>query len=643
MPRCPEPAVGHGPRVGRHRDDRGVAVPGVPADRRDAVRRTGDADAVPDPHAEFGGCGGRQADRVVPVRRERRDDASPSRAAARTAPRRPQRRRTRRPCRPLPAAARPCTMPTGTTRSTPADVCQPTRASRPISDSPNDGCPSDGCCSTSRSPAGRARRRRSATPTRRSARRGNPTSRVMRATTEPMSTKRPRANRRSRQATNTVVSSRSWTLHDLRPSVASVLPTVIAGSVGPGIELPVDPARTGRPYAVRDMAHSTLNPVFVGLRTGLHVLSAALLALVVVRIVVVGRPDRAARGRARRSVRGRLPARGGRRPHGRVPPGPRRRALGRRTERRLGRLLVLVPRPRTWSSRSSSCTCTSCPRRRAPQPWSPRRRSRGRGARPARRLHGRRGGRSARRARASRSSSASGTGRSPARPPSARPSSPSSSPPGPRLAATEREQGVLAERARLAREIQRHRRARLSSIQMRCTQPTRADGDRPGPSTSGSRRETAADGLATPVASSGSSRPRRSTRGSAPRSAGSPSSSGRATGSRSASPSRTSPCRWTSRTALLRLAQGRVANAVQHARAAAHVDVVVAVDGREARLTVVDRRRRVRPGHHRRRAAANGLLRPPRDGRARRAVRRPADGRECPGRGTTITAVLEVP
>ena len=35
------------------------------------------------------------------------------------------------------------------------------------------------------------------------------------------------------------------------------------------------------------MAHSTLTPVFVGLRTGLHVLFAALLALVVVRVVVV--------------------------------------------------------------------------------------------------------------------------------------------------------------------------------------------------------------------------------------------------------------------------------------------------------------------------------------------------------------------
>ncbi len=38
------------------------------------------------------------------------------------------------------------------------------------------------------------------------------------------------------------------------------------------------------------MAHSTLSPVFVGLRTGLHVLVAALLALVVVRVLVADGP-----------------------------------------------------------------------------------------------------------------------------------------------------------------------------------------------------------------------------------------------------------------------------------------------------------------------------------------------------------------
>lgn len=35
------------------------------------------------------------------------------------------------------------------------------------------------------------------------------------------------------------------------------------------------------------MAHRTLTPVFVGLRTGLHLLSAALLAVVVVRVLIV--------------------------------------------------------------------------------------------------------------------------------------------------------------------------------------------------------------------------------------------------------------------------------------------------------------------------------------------------------------------
>ncbi len=44
------------------------------------------------------------------------------------------------------------------------------------------------------------------------------------------------------------------------------------------------------PYAAGAMPHRTLTPVFVGLRTGLHVLVAALLALVVVRVLVVRDP-----------------------------------------------------------------------------------------------------------------------------------------------------------------------------------------------------------------------------------------------------------------------------------------------------------------------------------------------------------------
>ena len=47
------------------------------------------------------------------------------------------------------------------------------------------------------------------------------------------------------------------------------------------------PRRSGPPYASLDMSHATLTPVFVGLRTGLHVLVAALLALVVARVLVV--------------------------------------------------------------------------------------------------------------------------------------------------------------------------------------------------------------------------------------------------------------------------------------------------------------------------------------------------------------------
>ncbi|MGW8432244.1 sensor histidine kinase [Curtobacterium citreum] len=211
-----------------------------------------------------------------------------------------------------------------------------------------------------------------------------------------------------------------------------------------------------------------------------------------------------------------------------------------------------------------------------------------------------------------------------------------------RLAATEREQGVLAERARLAREIHDTVAQGLSSIQMLLHAAERADGDRPGTEHIRLARETAADGLADT---------RRFIRELAPPTLD------QGLGAalrRLAEQQRTRDGLTVGvtvpdvalpmdvETALLRLAQGAVANAVQHARAA-HVDVVVAVDGREARLTVVDDGVGFDPVTTGDRAAAT-------DSFGLRAMAERVEqfgGRltveSAPGRGTTITAVLEVP
>ncbi|RDH97887.1 signal transduction histidine kinase [Curtobacterium sp. AG1037] len=211
-----------------------------------------------------------------------------------------------------------------------------------------------------------------------------------------------------------------------------------------------------------------------------------------------------------------------------------------------------------------------------------------------------------------------------------------------RLAATEREQGVLAERARLAREIHDTVAQGLSSIQMLLHAAERADGDRPGTEHIRLARETAADGLADT---------RRFIRELAPPTLDQ---------GLGAALRRLAEQQWTRHgltvgvtvpdaalpmdveTALLRLAQGAVANAMQHARAA-HVDVVVAVDGREARLTVVDDGVGFDPVTTGDRAAAT-------DSFGLRAMAERVEqfgGRltvdSAPGRGTTITAVLEVP
>ncbi|QCR44270.1 two-component sensor histidine kinase [Curtobacterium sp. SGAir0471] len=211
-----------------------------------------------------------------------------------------------------------------------------------------------------------------------------------------------------------------------------------------------------------------------------------------------------------------------------------------------------------------------------------------------------------------------------------------------RLAATEREQGVLAERARLAREIHDTVAQGLSSIQMLLHAAERADGDRPGTEHIRLARQTAADGLADA---------RRFIRELAPPSL----DQGLAAALR-----RLADQQWTRDglrvsvdapdtvlptevgTTLLRIAQGAVANAVQHATAS-HVAVVVTVDGQEARLTVADDGVGFDPVVAGDRSAASdsfGL-------RAMAERVEQSGGRlsvdSAPGRGTTVTAVLEVP
>lgn len=157
-----------------------------------------------------------------------------------------------------------------------------------------------------------------------------------------------------------------------------------------------------------------------------------------------------------------------------------------------------------------------------------------------------------------------------------------------RLVATEREQGVLAERARLAREIHDTVAQGLSSIQMLLHAAERADPESPGLAHVRLARQTAADGLA---------ETRRFIRELAP-----------PTLDRGLGPALQRLAEgWAQRegvdvevsapadvslpmdaqAALLRIAQGALANVAQHAEAD-RVRVDLAQDGGDVRLTVAD-------------------------------------------------------
>jgi len=157
-----------------------------------------------------------------------------------------------------------------------------------------------------------------------------------------------------------------------------------------------------------------------------------------------------------------------------------------------------------------------------------------------------------------------------------------------RLATSEREQGVLEERARLAREIHDTVAQSLSSIQMLIHAAERTDADRPGAEHLRLARETAAASLADT---------RRFIRELAPPAL--------AEGLRGAL-LRLAEREWTSaglqvrvevpdildlpmqvQTALLRIAQSTLANVVQHA-AATRATIRVEASAAEVRLTVTD-------------------------------------------------------
>ena len=111
--------------------------------------------------------------------------------------------------------ARDCTIPMGVTDATPSACCHARTASSSRVEVAKLGDPFSGCCSTKRSPGRCSTAEMFCAASPPVSPDKNPTSRVMRATTAPMSRKRPRANRSSLQATNTMNLSRSRLLREL--------------------------------------------------------------------------------------------------------------------------------------------------------------------------------------------------------------------------------------------------------------------------------------------------------------------------------------------------------------------------------------------------------------------------------------------
>lgn len=209
-----------------------------------------------------------------------------------------------------------------------------------------------------------------------------------------------------------------------------------------------------------------------------------------------------------------------------------------------------------------------------------------------------------------------------------------------RLSAAEREQGTLAERARLARELHDTVAQGLSSIQMLLHAAERADADGPGVAHVRLARQTAADGLA---------ETRRFIRELAPPSLdhGLGDALERLAAAWSARERIAVDVRvdaavslpMDAQTALLRIAQGALANVAQHADAR-HVGVLLRGEGTTVRLEIVDDGVGFDP--HGAAAAATAT-----DSFGLRAMRERVeqlDGRivvdTAPGAGTAITVTL---
>ncbi|MGC0369932.1 sensor histidine kinase [Microbacterium sp. SLBN-111] len=157
-----------------------------------------------------------------------------------------------------------------------------------------------------------------------------------------------------------------------------------------------------------------------------------------------------------------------------------------------------------------------------------------------------------------------------------------------RLAATEREQGVLAERARLAREIHDTVAQGLSSIQMLLYAAERADATGPGIAHIRLARQTAADGLAETRRFIRELAPPTLDRGLGPALQRLVQGWAQREGIdvEASVPSEVS-LPMDAQTALLRIAQGALANVSQHADAG-RVRVALAQDGADVRLTIAD-------------------------------------------------------
>ncbi|MFJ3378998.1 sensor histidine kinase [Curtobacterium sp. NPDC090217] len=209
------------------------------------------------------------------------------------------------------------------------------------------------------------------------------------------------------------------------------------------------------------------------------------------------------------------------------------------------------------------------------------------------------------------------------------------------LAATQHEQGVLAERSRLAREIHDTVAQGLSSIQMLLHAAEMVDGDRPGIEHVRLARQTAADGLADTRRFIRELSPPTLDQGIAAALHRLAESSGRDGLSVRVEVPDDVELPMTVQSALLRIAQGAVANVVQHAGATS-VCIELTTSGQAARLTITDDGSGFDPVTV---ASDAGWS----DSFGLRAMRERVaqfggtlDVDSAPGRGTTLVAVLEV-